>query len=382
MPTYDAIVLGLGGMGSASAYHLARRGQRVLGLDAFPPGHANGASHGHSRIIREAYYEAPEYVPLVQRAYALWRALEETSGRALLRITGGINAGAPDSRVVTGVVASARRHGLAYELLSAAETAARFPGFRLGDELVAVYQPNSGVLDPEACVRAHLDGAAGAGAELRFAEPVRRWAPDGEGVTVRTDAATYRAGRLVITAGPWAAEQLDLAARWLTVRRIVNVHFRSERPDRFGVDRFPVFGLVVPEGQYYGVPDVPGQGLKLGRHDGGEVCTAGSVRREVDPEEVASLRAVLDRYLPGAAGEVLSTLTCLYTMSPDGHFVLDRYPGHPQVVYGCGFSGHGFKFCSVIGETLADLAVDGRTERPVGFLAAGRLAAAPAAATG
>jgi sarcosine oxidase len=376
VPAYDVIVLGLGGMGSATAFHLARRGQRVLGLDAFPPGHANGASHGHSRIIREAYYEAPEYVPLVQRAYALWRALEETSGRSLLRITGGINAGAPDSRVVAGVVASARRHGLAYELLSAAETAQRFPGFRLGDDLVAVYQPNSGVLDPEACVRAHLAGAAAAGAALRYAEPVRRWTPDGGGVAVSTDTASYRAGRLVITAGPWAAEQLDLAGPWLTVRRIVNVHFRSRRPDRFGVGRCPVFGLAVPEGQYYGVPDIPGQGLKLGRHDGGEVCTARTVRREVDPAEVEALRAVLDRYLPGASGEVVSTLTCLYSNSPDGHFLIDRYPGHPQVVYGCGFSGHGFKFCSVIGEVLADLVLEGRTAHDTDFLAPKRLAVA------
>jgi sarcosine oxidase len=387
--SYDTIVLGLGGMGSAAAYHIARRGQRVLGLDAFPRGHTQGASHGRSRIIREAYYEAPEYVPLVRRAYALWRDLEAACGRELLRITGGLNVGAPDSRVVTGVVASARQHGLAYELLSPAATAARFPGFRLDDALVSVYQPNSGFLDPEACVGAHLDGAILAGATLHHAEPVLTWAPDGDGVRVTTGAASYTAGRLVITAGPWAGEQLTLARPLLSVQRIVNVHFEPSRPDRFAVDRCPVFGLAVPEGQYYGVPALPGQGLKFGRHDLGEDCTPQTVRRSVEPAEIDALRAVLDRYMPGAAGEVRWTLTCLYTNTPDRDFIVDRHPEHPQVVFGCGFSGHGFKFSCVVGEVLADLAIAGRTAHPIGFLSAGRFApsdpgapGAPSAASG
>jgi sarcosine oxidase len=365
---YDVVVLGLGAMGSASAYHLARRGRRVLGLDAFPRGHTQGSSHGRSRIIREAYHESPEYVPLVQRAYALWRDLEGESGRALLRITGGVNAGDPASAEVTGVVASARRHGLPYEVLTPEETAGRFPGIRLGDGHVAVYQPTTGLLDPEACVGAHLDGAARAGADLRHAEPVRRWAPDGAGVRVETDTGTYTADRLVLTAGPWAGDLLTLVRPLLTVWRVVNVHFEPARPDLFAVERCPVIGLTVPEGHYYGVPALPGQGFKFGRHDTGEVCTPQTVRRTVDPEEVEALRTILDRYLPGAAGDVKWTLTCLYTNSPDRHFILDRHPEHPQVVYACGFSGHGFKFSSVIGEILADLAVEGRTGHPIGFL--------------
>ncbi|HET8630126.1 MAG TPA: N-methyl-L-tryptophan oxidase [Thermomicrobiales bacterium] len=373
--TYDAIVLGLGAMGSAAVYHLARRGRRVLGLDAQPRGHALGSSHGRSRIIREAYFEAPEYVPLVRRAYDLWRALEAESGRHLLTVVGGLNIGRPESETVAGALASARQHDLPYEELTPAAVAARFPGFRLAGDLVAVYEPNAGFLDPEACVGTHLDLAARHGAVLRHGEAALRWAADGAGVRVETADATYTADCLVIAAGPWAGEVLAGLDLPLEVWRIVNVHFAPAAPERFAPERCPIYIFEVPEGQYYGFPALPGQGLKFGRHDAGEVCTPHTIRRDVDATEVDALRAVLDRYLPGAAGPVLWTLTCMYTNTPDRHFVLDRHPAHPQVVYGCGFSGHGFKFASAIGEVLADLALDGATRHPIGFLGAGRFAA-------
>jgi sarcosine oxidase len=376
--SYDAIVIGLGAMGSAAAYHLARRGGRVLGLDAHPRGHARGSSHGRSRIIREAYFEAPAYVPLVQRAYALWRELEAESGRPLLTITGGLNIGRPESDFVGGALASARRHGLPYEELTAPEVTARFLGFRPTEDLVAVYEPNAGILDPEACVGAHLDLAARHGTELRHGEPARRWDADGAGVRVETERGVYHAGRLVIAAGPWAGELLAGLGLPLEVWRIVNAHFEPARPELFGPDRCPIYLWQVPEGDYYGFPNLPGQGVKIGRHDVGEVCTPHTIRRSVDEAEVAMLRAMLDRYLPGAAGAVKWTLTCMYTNTPDRHFVLDRHPAHPQVAYGCGFSGHGFKFASAIGEVLADLALDGATRQPIGFLAASRFAEAPA----
>ncbi|MGN6362631.1 MAG: N-methyl-L-tryptophan oxidase [Thermomicrobiales bacterium] len=373
---YDAIVLGLGAMGSATAYHLARRGARVLGLDAFPRGHTQGASHGRSRIIREAYFEAPEYVPLVQRAYHLWRELEAESGQALLTLTGGLNLGAPDSELVTGALASARQHQLPYEYLTAADVTARFPGFRPPEGAVAVYEPNAGILAPEACVGAHLDLAMRYGAVLQFTEPVRHWSADGAGVRVDTAQCTYQAARLVIAAGPWSAAVLAGLGLPLTVQRIVNVHFAPAEPDRFAPGRCPIYILSVPEGEYYGFPALPGQGVKFGRHDTGEVCTPATIRRTVGADEVAALRAVLDRYLPGAGGDALWTLTCMYTNTPDRHFILDRHPAHEQVVYGCGFSGHGFKFSSVIGEILADLALDGTTKHPIGFLSAARFARA------
>ena len=223
---FDVIVIGLGAMGSATAYHLARRGHRVLGLDANARGHKNGSSHGTTRIIREAYFEAPQYVPLVQRAYALWRELEAESGRDLLTITGGLNIGTPESEFVSGARMSAQLHHLPYEELSNAEVAARFPGFRLPEEIVAIYEPNAGILDPEACVFAHLDLAATAW-RGRFItdEPARRWSAEGDGVHVETDQGVYTAARLVITAGPWAGEVLADLGLPLRVQRIVNVHF-------------------------------------------------------------------------------------------------------------------------------------------------------------
>ncbi len=369
---FDVIVIGLGAMGSATAYHAARRGARVLGLDAHPRGHKNGSSHGTTRIIREAYFEAPEYVPLVQRAYALWRELEAASGRDLLTITGGLNIGAPESEFVGGARMSAQLHHLPHEELTNIEVAARFPGFRLPEGIVAVYEPTAGILDPEACVFAHLDLAAKHGAAIRHNEAVRGWSSDGDGVRVETEQGVYTGAQLVVTAGPWAGEVLSDLGLPLRVQRIVNVHFAPTAPERFAPERCPVYLMQVPEGDYYGFPALPSEGVKIGRHDIGEVCTPHTIRRDVDPEEIAMLRDVLDRYLPGAVGDVLWTLTCMYTNTPDRHFILDRHPAHGNVVYGCGFSGHGFKFASAIGEVMADLALDGATRHAIGFLSAAR----------
>ena len=375
MAAYDVIVLGLGAMGSAAAYHAAQRGRRVLGLDAYEPGHTLGSSHGRTRMIREAYFEAPEYVPLIQRAYALWRELEAASGRRLLTITGGLYIGPPDSALVKGVLRSARTHGLAHDYLTPVEVAARFPGFRLADDLVAVREANAGILEQEACIAAYLERAATHAAELHHTEPVLRWLADGAGVRVDTGRASYTAERLVIAAGAWAGEVLAELALPLTVWRMVSVHFEPTRPELFQIERCPVYIWAVPEGVFGGFPSLPGEGLKIVRNDAGEVCTARTVRREVDDADVAEHRAVLDRYMPGAAGTVTGASTCLFVNAPDLHFIVDRHPVHPQVVYACGLSGHGFKFASVMGEALADLALDGATRHPIGFLSASRFAA-------
>lgn len=370
--SYDAIVIGLGGMGSAAAFHLAKKGKKVLGLEAFEANHANGSSHGEHRIIREAYFEAPEYVPLIQRAYTLWRELEAESGRDLLQITGGLLLGDPESEVVTGSVESARQHNLEYELLQPDEVRERFPGFHLPEGLVAVFEPNAGYLRPEECVSAHLDGAIARGAELRFNEPVTGWESDGETVTVTTEQGSYQASSLVIAAGPWSSELLGALELPLTVVRIVNAHFRSTEPETFDQSQCPIYIWEVPEGTYYGFPCMPETGLKLGRHDRHDPTTARTIDRGVSDAEIDELRTLLDIYMPGASGDVLKTLTCMYTITPDLHFILDTHPEHANVAYGCGFSGHGYKFASVIGEILADLAADGSTSHPIGFLSAGR----------
>lgn len=358
-------------MGSATAYHAASRGHRVLGLDAYARNHANGSSHGRSRIIRESYAEGPQYVPLVQRAYKLWRDLEESSGRRLLNITGGLYIGSPDSEIITGVLRSAQAHGLSCEYLTAADTMLRYPGFRVPDNMVAVYESNGGVLDAEACVGAHLDLAARHGAELRHGEPVLGWTAGVGGVRVQTARGSYLGDRLVIAAGPWTGELLADLSLPLAVWRVYNVFFEPMRPE-FDVGRCPFYLLEVPEGTYYGFPSLPGQGLKVGRHDAGEVSAPESIRRSVGPGEVGALRAVLDRYLPGAAGALKATTTCIYTMTPDEHFIIDRHPGHPQVVYASPCSGHGFKFSSAIGEVLADLALEGASKLDVSVFSAAR----------
>jgi sarcosine oxidase len=371
--TADVIVLGLGAMGSAAALHLAKRGQRVLAFDAYERGHTRGSSHGYSRIIRQAYHEAPDYVPLVLRAYDLWRELETETERRLLFVNGDLIVGQPDGRTVRGTIVSGDLYGLPYEVLSSAEVATRYPGFRLADDLVAVMEPNAGFVLAADGVAAQLDLAARHGAELRHGEPVRRWAVDGAGVRVETDRGTYRAERLVVAAGAWSEDVLAGLGLPLTVMRVVNAHFAPIRPEFYDVRDCPVFSLLVEEGHYYGIPGPPGLGLKIGRHDDLEVCHPETVRRDVSDDEVAMLRRVLARYLPFAAGEVTSRLTCLYTMTPDKHFVVDRHPAHEQVAIACGFSGHGFKFAPVIGEILADLSTTGRTDHPIGFLSAERL---------
>jgi len=370
--SYDVIVIGLGGMGSATAAQLAKRGQRVLGLEQFERNHANGSSHGISRIIREAYFEAPEYVPLVQRAYTLWRELEKETGRFLLTITGGLNIGAPDSTFVSGSLASAKQWDLPHEYLNPAEVAERFPGFKLTDDLVAVFEPNAGYLKPEGCQLAHFHVAGKHGAELRFEEPVTEWEATDAGVRVTTSKGVYDAEKLVITAGPWAGQVMADLGLPLSVRRIVNVHFNPEQRNLFRSQSCPVYLMEVPEGEYYGFPIFPGRGLKIGRHDTGEQTTPQDIRRSVDAAEIKMLREVLDKYMPGASGMVKETLTCMYTDTPDSHFIIDLHPEHANVAFACGFSGHGFKFASAIGEVLAELAIDGQTQHDIGFLSLGR----------
>ena len=342
---YDVIVIGLGAMGSATAYHLAKRGQRVLGLEAFAPLHRNGSSHGRTRGIREAYGELPAYVPLVQRAYALWRELEAESEQSLLTITGGISIAAREGvghHASGGQYESAAQYGLQIETLDADALMARYPGVRVPENYSAVYDPHTGFLRPEACVAAHLDLAARHGATLQYEERVRTWAADGEGVRVETDKGTYHAARLILLAGPWTGQLLADLGLPLEVRRMYNVYFEPTHPALYAADRFPVWGLGVPEGSYYGVPYLPGDGFKIGRHDAGEVCTPETARREVSGADITALREIVEKYLPGAVGPVRETATCLYTMTPDGNFIIDRHPvlfaGRPTLPHAAGMA--------------------------------------------
>jgi sarcosine oxidase len=366
-PAFDAIVVGLGAMGSATMAELSARGLRVLGLEAFGPGHANGSSHGRSRIIRYAYAEGATYVPLVLRAGELWRALEAASGRRLLTVTGGVFAGPPGSWVLEGTAASAASWGLAHERLSAAQVNARWPAFALPAGLDAVVEAGAGFLDPAACLAALVERAEAAGAEARWREPVTGWAAGPGAVTVGTAAGDYEAAALVVTAGPWAGRLLAGLGLPLEVLRVVTADLAG--PGQGG----PVFLLELPEGELYGVPEAPGR-VKVGRHDAGSPTDPDTVDRVVAPAEAEALASLAARYLPGLAGPVSAATTCMYTMTPDRDFVLGTHPAHANVAFAAGFSGHGFKFATAIGEALAELVTEGRTSQPTGFLAPARFA--------
>jgi sarcosine oxidase len=374
---FDVIVVGIGGMGSATAWQLARRGQRVLGLERFDIPHTMGSSHGVTRIIRLPYYEDPAYVPLLHRAYALWRELEAATGDRVLVTHGSIDAGPEDGEIFQGALASARLHALEHTVLTGAEVNDRYPGYRLPAGHRAIFQPQGGYLLSERAIVAHVRAAQDAGAEIHAREQVLGWAarPGGEGVTVTTDRGTYEAGRLVLTAGAWMADLAPLLQGVAVPERQVLAWLQPQAPDLFTPERFPVFNLEVEEGRYYGFPVVEVPGFKFGRyHHRAEHMPAEAMRREVDAADESLLREFADRYFPQGTGPTMALRACIFTNTPDEHFILDHHPAHPQVVLASPCSGHGYKFCSVVGEVLADLATgDGTTRHGIEFLRLGRL---------
>jgi len=377
MRRYDAIVIGVGGMGSAAVYHLARRGQRTLGLEQFDIPHDRGSSHGTNRIIRLAYWEHPSYVPLLLRAYELWRELEHRAGERLLIITGGVDAGPDDSRTVGGSLLSCGLHHLPHERLSAGELHRRFPGYRLADDMVAVYQPDGGFVLSERAIVAHVMAAQALGADIRAREPVLSWEARPGGVHVRTSRDTYAAERLVLTAGPWTGRLVPALAHAAVPERQVLLWAQPLRPEFFQLAVFPVFNMESPEGRFYGFPIYGVPGFKIGKyHHRLEHTGADSVDRDIHPEDEAVLRDGIRRYFPDADGPTMAMTTCLFTNSPDEHFILDRHPEHANVCLAAGFSGHGYKFCSVVGEIMADLALSGRSRFDLSLFTVNRLSRA------
>jgi sarcosine oxidase len=375
--THDVIVAGLGGMGSAAAYQLAGRGKRVLGLERYSPAHDRGSSHGRSRIIRQAYFEGAEYVPLLLRAYELWERLEEETGQELMTLTGGLMIGREEGDLVSGSVASADEHDLPYEMLDAGEIRRRFPAYAPDPETVALYEERAGFLRPEETVRAHLDRAASLGADLRFEEPVLSWeAPEG-GVRVETPKGSYQAERLVVSPGAWAPRLLADLDLPLEVTRQVMFWFEPKGGlDPFHPDRFPIFIWEPDDGNmFYGFPaQDDDRGVKAAFfRAGGAPTDPETIDRQVSEEESDFLRDYLAEHVPDLAGRCLDARACMYTNTPDEHFVISAHPDHPQVTIACGFSGHGYKFCSVVGEILADLATEGSTRHPIDLFSPARL---------
>ena len=374
---YDTIVLGLGGMGSAAACHVAGRGKTVLGLERFQAAHANGSSHGDSRIIRLAYHEHPSYVPLARRAYELWRRLERDTNTSLLRETGGLMIGLPESSVVQGALLSARQYNLEHQILEAVEIRKRFPMLNPRREEMAVYEAVAGYLNPEAAIRAHLQQASRHGAELHFEEPVRGWSATPSHVEVQTSRHTYRAERLIIAPGAWAPELLTNLEIPLDIHRHVMCWFRPiSSASSFQPECFPIYIWDVDgKNCFYGFPaTATSAGVKAALHTGGHPCTVHNVDRQIHPDDIAEVRQYLQRFIPALNGDAVQAAACLYTMTPDQHFVVGFHPRHPNVSIAAGFSGHGFKFTSVMGEILADISIDGQTSHGIDFFSPSRFA--------
>ena len=375
MAALRVAVIGLGATGSAALWHLARRGVRAVGIERFDLGHPYGSSHGATRIIRLAHFENAAYVPLMRRAYTLWRELETAAAARLIVTTGIAEIGSPDGPLVRGTVAGASRHDLPHEMIDAQSLMRRYPAFNLPASFVAVLSPDGGYIAAEAALAAHIRLARAAGAAVRTRETVLAVEPLARGVRIRTDRGEIECDSAVLAAGPWMAKLLPDLARSLRVTRQVVGWFEPVDEARFSADRFPVFILESEHGLHYGFPvdAAMGAGLKIAKHHHRrQAVDPDSYDRTVSAADEADIRAPLPDYLPAADGRLIGAQTCLYTMTPDETFIIDRLPGFPHVVIASPCSGHGFKFSPAVGEILADLVTLGATDHDIGRFRLGR----------
>jgi sarcosine oxidase len=378
----DVVVCGLGVMGSAALHALARRGCSVVGIERFTPGHDRGSSHGETRIIRLAYFEHPSYVPLVRRAYALWREIEQAAGEQLLHVTGIAEIGPPDSMLVRGTLAAAQMHGLPHEVLSAAELMRRYPVFRLPADDVAVLQPDGGFLLAEPAVLALLELAKKAGAEVRSNETILAIEPHADGVRIVTERETIEAETAVVAAGAWLPSLLPSLRLPVRVTRQAMGWFAPADAAPFALGRFPVFLIESQPGvHHYGFPTLGGGdgggGIKVARHHhADQAVDVETYDRVFSADDEALIRTALATHIPSANGTLISGKTCLYTVTPDGDFIIDRLPEAPQVIVASPCSGHGFKFAPAIGEILADLVTSGATAHDISRFSLGRFSLA------
>jgi len=371
--SFDVIVIGLGAAGSAAARHLAHRGQRVLGFDRHGVPNDLGSSHGQSRVIRTAYFEDPAYVPLLRRAWKLWEELEAETGRALLQRTGALNIGPADHPAIRGVREAVREHDLAHEVLDEGALAHRHPAFAPGPGDIAIFEEDAGILSPERCIAAHAESARRAGAELRESEAVIGVEATADGFEVRTGESKHHAMRLVLAAGAWLTSDALSFGRDLplSVERQMQLWFRAPDGSDFTPGRLPVFVHFVTDRAFYGLPDV-GDGVKVCRHHGGEAASPDDLDRPLREADVQDVRDYLRAHMGALDGEPIDSRACMYTNTPDDHFLVGPHPGHPKAVLLGGFSGHGFKLASVMGEIAADLAIEGRTAHRTALFAPSR----------
>jgi sarcosine oxidase len=373
---HDVIVVGVGSMGAAACYQLAKRGARVLGIDSQSVPNTNSSYNGDTRVIRLSYQEHPDYVPLLRDAYQLWGEIEQYTGEKLLHKTGVLYMGFPDGEAISGVKLASKTHNLPCSTLTHDELARQFPQFTLHAGMVGALEPEGGYLLSELAVETYAKAAQQLGTKLLTNEPLINWAIDSNGVTVRTTSGTHTAAKLILCAGAWSGDLLRLPDVPLTVTRQVLGWVRPRQPALFQHGDFPVWNID-PNGDgdltgiYYGFP-MRGDTLKLARHHPGTPMPADAVTDETFAADEEEILLPLRSYLPDALGQVRALKVCKYTNSADGHFIVDRHPESERVHFACGFSGHGFKFASVIGKVLSELALDGKTERPISFLGLSR----------
>jgi sarcosine oxidase len=369
MRNYDVVVVGLGAMGSAALYALAQRGRRVIGIDRFEPGHSLGSSYGESRIIRMAYYEDPVYVPLLRLAYDAWRRLESRTGEHILTITGILEAGFEGSALVEGSLRSARQHGIPHEMLLPAQVNKRFPAFSIPPDWDCVFQSDAGILQPEKAINLLVKSASELGATVALGTRVKGVFPTGDHVEIHLESGEMiEAGSAVLAVGPWIQEFVPELRSSMRLTRQPLMWFEPQEMQLVRPPAMPVFFFHTPDDLIYGFPDFRGSGVKVGSHlSGGELTTADEIRAEVSDDEKAHLRRMMARLIPAAAGRVRETHVCIYTRSTDAHFVLGLHPSASQIVLASPCSGHGFKFASIFGEILADLAMTRTTDKPIDF---------------
>ncbi len=360
MKAYDVIVVGVGGWGSATLYHLARRGLKVCGIEQFGLGHDRGSSHGESRVIRMAYFMHPDYVPVLRRAYELWRELEAEAGTSLMTLPGLLCIGEPEGPFIRGLETCYGTHDLPHERWTAAEARARFPQFQIADEFACYWDPLGGYLDADAAVGAHQKLAQRHGAEIFTHERVVNLEASSEGVTVRTTTRTLQAARVVVTTGAFAG---SLSPGLITPVRKALFWYRTPQPTLFARERFPVWIAKVRGLNYYGFPSVDGATIKCAEDTGGQIVSdPREITPELLPEDEENLRPFLGQLFGTQIGERAAFKTCLYENTADRHFLIDRHPQRPNILLAFGGSGHGFKFCSVVGEMAADLAEKGESK--------------------
>ncbi|KQL44973.1 methyltryptophan oxidase [Brevibacillus choshinensis] len=362
MENYEVIIVGAGSMGMAAGYYLAKQGVRTLMLDAYDPPHTMGSHHGDTRIIRHAYGEGKQYVPLVLRAQELWLELEKASGTKLFEQTGVLSAGSLNCSFLQELRESAETYSLPLEVLRAEEVKTRWPGIQLPDDYYACLEPTSGVLYAEKCITAYRELAIAAGATLLTNTPVTALHPDGDGVLVHTEAKSYRADKLLLSAGAWnpsLTTSLGLTLPLVPTRKTV-AWFGAD-DEHYGAGHFPAFVFNLEDSMYYGFPSFDAAGVKIGRHDGGMTIDPDRLERTFGAflSDEGDVRSFLETYMPQAAGALRQGRVCIYTMTPDEHFVIDRHPEHTQIVIAAGFSGHGFKFSSAVGEATSELLTKG-----------------------